>query len=624
MIEQPALPGMDDKFDEEASHYPLMRFPRKSMQSVYAIKRLWLRRMKGFEEFEVSFSDFNVLVGPNNCGKSTLLQAVDLCFRLMQYHVEFQKGTLVEPRAGRRLLEEMLPVANQTDFWFNGRTRLGNERIPVTIGIELQDGPQFEFEIKRLWGGINSRMTELPEGMSEDKVKSILSQRPILVPSSFGVVKREEFRTPARIEMLSLTGHHNEILRNNLRTLSNESPEAYEELQEQLERHFGGTIGEIDFRLEEDQYIDLLYREEGHEHDVFSAGGGFLQVLQMLTYLYLRPGIVLLDEPDSHLHSSLQRLVVDLLDSLNRHDKVQVIIATHSKEIINYVDASYILPVSRENKVAHALEHHSSVLPILQDLGAVDNADLAALTASKRCVFVEGPSDKKMLARYAARINSTTFEGKSHVVAIPMTGIDHPERYVGLDIFEKFVGSPIRAMIIRDRDGLPDELVNEIREYIERQNRKVIVLSKTHIENYLLIPRVIWRVVCDKLHRRNKDDVPDFDQVESEIEQVVDDLRTDTFDSIARQIDKHFSTYRGKHLDPKACNQRARCFLKKNWNMLDDKLSIVLGKEALKAIRRRIQEEWGITFTDSDLIKAMDEDDIPADIKEIITQLEAL
>ena len=625
MSEQYSLPGFDDELDGGVSHRPLMAFPRQAEQPGCSVRRLWLRNLKGFEELEVKFSDFNVFVGPNNCGKSTLLQSIDLCFRLIQYHVEFQRGFLTKPRAGRRIIEEMLPVADPEDFWFERRIRVGNERIPVVIGVELQGDYQFEFEIRRLWGGLNSRMTRLPEGLAEETVRAILARRPTLVPSSFGVVKREEFRTPARIEVLSLTGHHNEVLRNHLRDLLIKSPEVYEGLQRYLQRHFGGTIGQVEFSFDEDQYITVAYREGGHKHDVFSAGGGFLQVLQVLTHLYLQtPGIVLLDEPDAHLHSSLQRLVIDLLSSLNRQEGVQVILATHSKDIINYVDASHILPISREQKTAFPLEHHSSVLPILQDLGAIDNADLAALIASKRCVFVEGRSDKKTLARFAAKLNSTVFEGHTQVVTIPMMGVDHPERYVGLDVFESFVGTPIRALIVRDRDGLPDNLVDEIRGYVAQQNRDVVVLSKTHIENYLLVPNVIWRSICDKLRQRDAEELPGLEQIESEIEQVVDSLRDATFDSIARQIDKHHCTYHDKHLDPIQLNQQARAFLVDTWKTLDEKLSVVLGKAALKAIRQRVQEVWGVTFTDSRLIEAMEDNEVDPDIKEIIARLEEL
>jgi len=617
----------DDLLDEDASYEPLMAFPRRSADPTPFVERLRVKNLKGLLDLEVEFDKFNVLVGSNNCGKSTILQAIDLSFRLMQYHVEFQRSVLAKPRAGRRVVDEMLPVADPKDFWFERRIRVGNERIPVTIGVDLKGGLQFTFEIRRLWGGTNSRMIQFPQGLEEELMRDILARRPALIPASVGVVTREEYRTPARLELLSMTGHHTEVLRNYLVELSTQDPERFRRLQDDLRRLFDGTIQKVNFDSKSDQYISVRYREGGAEHDIFSAGGGFLQVLQILTYLLLqRPGIVLLDEPDAHLHSSMQMLVVDLLQGLSNTQGVQVILATHSKEIINYVDPSHILPISRDLRNARSLERHASVLPILQDLGAIDNADLAALVVSSRCVFVEGKDDRKLLAHFAARLGSTVFQGQSRVVVILAEGVDRPEKYVGLDVFEGFVGNPIRALIIRDRDGLPDGLVQEIRDYAAQRNRKVVCLSKTHLENYLLLPSVIWRVIREGLrHRAMKDErLPTEEEVTEIIEQAVDSLRDQTFDNIGIQIDKHNVAYHGKHLDHSRVNKEARRFLEAQWQTLSGKLSIVLGKEALKAIRRDVERNWGVSFSNHRLVEAMTDEEIPPEIKEIIATLEVL
>jgi energy-coupling factor transporter ATP-binding protein EcfA2 len=625
--ESAQLKMFSDEEIESTSYGALLAYPRQAQEPAPFIKRLWIRNLKGFENLEIQFAKFNVLVGPNNCGKSTILQAIDLCFRLIQFHAEYQRDVLVKPRAGKRVLDEMLPVADPEDFWFRRRTRVSSsERIPVTIGVELEGKIEFEFEIRRLWGTQNSRMTRFPEGLSEKQVRSILARRPTLVPSSVGVVAHEEWRAPARLELLSLTGHHNEVLRNNLSLLSQRDPSIFQGLQDDLRRHFGGTVCPVSFDLQSDQYITVNYEEHDSTHDIFSAGGGFLQILQLLTYLYLQtPGIALLDEPDAHLHSSLQRLVIDLLDDLNKRQKIQIVIATHSKEIINYVDASWILPISRNLPTANPLEHHASVLPILQDLGAIDNSDLAALISSKRCVFVEGATDKTLLAHFAAKLKSTVFEGQSQVVVIPTEGIDHPGKYISLDIFERVVGKPISAMIIRDSDGLPDDLIQEIRAG-STQRRLIVCLSKTHIENYLLLPSVIWRVICEELRRRGtpENDLPSEKQVENEIEGVVNSLYDQTFDSIAAQVDKHHVVYRQKHLDASEPNRITRAFLSEHWKTFSGKLSVVIGKEALRAIRRRAQELWKVSFSNIRLVEAFADDEIAPEIKSIITKLEAL
>jgi energy-coupling factor transporter ATP-binding protein EcfA2 len=613
--------------EEVASLEALTAFPRGAGESPSSIARLWLANMKGFSELEVTFSDFNVLVGPNNCGKSTVLQAIDLCFRLLAFHAEFRGGILARPKAGRRILDSMLPVATSEDFWFGGVTRAKNERVPVTVGMELSEGHQFQFEVRTLWGGLNSRMTKSPDDLPEDKARAILARRPTLIPYSVGVVTQEEYRAPARLEMLSVTGHRNEVLRNFIRELSVRNRSSFVSLQETLAKHFGASIADVVFSIERDQHVGVKYKDGDITHDIFSVGGGFLQVLQLLTYLYLQtPGIALLDEPDAHLHSSMQRLVVDILESLNKTERIQVIVATHSKEIINYVDASHILPISRGEKVAKSLESHASVLPILQDMGSIDNVDLAALVASKRCFFVEGKTDKKYFARFAARLGSTVFEGQSQVVSIPTEGVDNPERLISLEILEQVVGAKLSSVIIRDRDGLPEKFVQEIISVAKERKRNVVVLDRTQIENYVLIPSAIARVVREEMEKRGvpSEAMPSDADVVALLEDILDGLKDDTLDNTATHIQQHSAAYQSKHLDPKTLNQMARAYIDEEWKTLGGKIRIVEGKKALRNLRTRIQEDWKVAFTDVRVIEAMTEQEMPEEVGGIVRLLESL
>lgn len=287
----------------------LLRFPRGNSGMCASVRKLWVQRMKGIKQVELELGQFNVLVGANNSGKSTILQAIDLAFRLANYHAEFKQGELVLPAQGRRLPDEMMPVADVVDFWYARQTREQNKRLPVVLGLLVDLGDEgeleLEFEIRRMWGGTNSKLVRLSEGISEDAFGAILARRPILIPASSGMVTREEWRTPARLEVLSLTGRHNETLRNLLLKLS-ENQAALESLQEVLDRHFGAQIRVADFNFTTDQFITAQYQQIGLVHDLFSAGGGSQQIVQILVYLLLySPGIALLDEPDAHLNSSM-------------------------------------------------------------------------------------------------------------------------------------------------------------------------------------------------------------------------------------------------------------------------------------------------------------------------------
>ena len=107
----------------------------------------------------------------------------------------------------------------------------------------------------------------------------------------------------------------------------------------------------IDFDEVTDRYITVTYREEGHskDFDIFSGGSGFQQFLYLFGFILLRrPTVIMLDEPDAHLHGSLQAVLLDELKRLVEQDR-QVLFATHSRELITRVSprASYLWTMAR-------------------------------------------------------------------------------------------------------------------------------------------------------------------------------------------------------------------------------------------------------------------------------------
>ncbi|MGH2429402.1 MAG: AAA family ATPase [Candidatus Limnocylindria bacterium] len=119
-IEVPAPVALDQVADQPA-HDPLR------------LRRLWFRNFKTFESFEVELGEFNVLAGPNNAGKSSLLHGADLLFRLIDLHRE--AGHLA---SGRNVPPNILPVAVLRDLWFRQRYRQQNRFVPATVGVSLR------------------------------------------------------------------------------------------------------------------------------------------------------------------------------------------------------------------------------------------------------------------------------------------------------------------------------------------------------------------------------------------------------------------------------------------------------------------------------------------------------
>ena len=129
---------------------------------------------------------------------------------------------------------------------------------------------------------------------------------------------QEERKTPVIIEDALARGRVNSVIRNLLLNLKHEKREHL--LTDVLRRVFPSlTKIAIQFDEANDRYISFTYREEGRskEFDVFMSGSGFQQFVYLFGFIHLRePTVILLDEPDAHLHGSLQTALLSELRQL--------------------------------------------------------------------------------------------------------------------------------------------------------------------------------------------------------------------------------------------------------------------------------------------------------------------
>jgi predicted ATPase len=371
LFEDPTGDGLADALVEP---------PPASDEAAPRIRLVRFSNFKSFDHFEVSLGNFNVVAGANNAGKSTLLQGIDLLYTLLKLHQE--RGQLAKARL---VSPALLPVATGRDMFFRQVWRRSNVYVEASIGAEFADGSTIDFGLRYMFGNINSRVLE-NRGLEGTRLQALLARAAVWVPSAVGIVRDEEYRPPARQRGLVAAGRHNEVLRNTLVELRQNSEQRYGLLQSILRERFSAAVGEATFDPDLDQFVHGTYNaDDGVEHDLYSAGSGFIQVLQMLAFVLARDaGVVLLDEPDAHLHSSLQRVVVEILDEISRDAGFQVLIATHSKEIINFVDPSRLILIEAGQGTAGLVSTDVTPVTVLKTLGAIDNVDAFALVRNRK------------------------------------------------------------------------------------------------------------------------------------------------------------------------------------------------------------------------------------------------
>lgn len=145
---------------------------------------------------------------------------------------------------------------------------------------------------------------------------------------------------------------------------------------------------------------------DGEERSLGDLGTGLEQLLMVGLASMGFPGkLVLIDEPELHLHPRAQkRMMKYLSDNVD----AQFVIATHSSAILDAVEAD-IIHISRSGarSKTHTIASAGDRYRAVRDLGHTPSE----LVLSRFVIWVEGPSDRIYLNYWINRTNSDLVEG---------------------------------------------------------------------------------------------------------------------------------------------------------------------------------------------------------------------
>jgi predicted ATP-dependent endonuclease of OLD family len=155
----------------------------------------------------------------------------------------------------------------------------------------------------------------------------------------------------------------------------------------------------------------------------------------------------LIDEPDIYLHSDLQRQLLTLLRNLGP----DILIATHSMEIITEAETDDIVLINKRRPRGRRIQHPSQLQEVFAALGSNLNPILTQLAKTRRVLFVEG-KDFQILGKLARKLGFETVGNRSDFAVVPVEGFN-PERIRSLKIgMEATLGGNVLAAAILDRD----------------------------------------------------------------------------------------------------------------------------------------------------------------------------
>ena len=604
------------------------------------LKKLSLNRFCGFSAFEVEFQPFTVLVGPNNGGKSTILRAIKLAYNavdislapfqeavrnyeqqlqnlLKKQQVEIQQARQNSPESvqahEKKHRAEVAAHQKRRPDWLcdlSTLVKLQYVRDPLQLHFGHQTNEPWTIKLSLKAGesvtdvsvsghpqrgvvlSANRDETAFWNLLARDRSKlletlhsfgcSLVEPTPVLVPS-------EESLPWPQMQQHIVNGKAYQVWRNQLHWLyEGTAADAHQKVAGRVQEWLNNVRPNVPSRTRDTRpRVAVTYQEAGAEFELAESGAGLRTLLGTTAWVELGPeGILLFDEPDAHLHSSLQRQVAEFLEA-SAIPARQIIVATHAPDMIDQISVDSIVWVDRLEPSARVCDDASKALV---DLGALTHAEAINLLDARAILYFESKTDRKVLQGLMATCGKQPLLSVCQVVDLVGIGDASHLSHV-LRLLEKHHKRKIAGIVIRDADYTSDTSKEPEGALL------TCALPCKEIENLLLLqPKAIAAAANKALTKRRERtaEATAGPSVES-IEQFIDTATEEQ--DVRNAVENRWIVSRQKlEGSDSGVLSRIRVDFEKKWQDAATRRRICPGKKVLKRVKRWLQEEYRISF----------------------------
>lgn len=560
------------------------------------IDSIYIENYRGFKKHTLKFKDLTLMVGKNNAGKSTVIEILriasviikkykNLSFKdvpswIKDLHTEESKFRIkgVSPE-----IKKVIRQYNSIPYRYEG--------VPYAK-IKFLDKSSIE-----IFYGENEAIFALLRKTNNELIKTKSSAIHYDFPEiatlpQIGPLNLEEKilqdETIKRAELLSTTSLH---FRNKLFNNMNLLPE-YKEL---VQKSWPGlTIYNVE---NNDGNLTLLLRENDFTAEIGSMGHGIQMWMQILWFIYneRKSSTLIIDEPDVYLHADLQNKLYEILLKTNK----QIILSSHSFEFISKTDPKNVLIIQKDKFRSKYANDNPTVQNIIDDIGYSSNLEFIKFSHCKKCLYLEGDDDK-ILSCFAKTLE---YENYNEIPIIKIGGKSQWKKVLGAnEITKRSSGNCIQTYCILDKDYSKEEENIRLKEEANENGINLIIWESKEIENYLINPNVIHRIINKEINI-TKDSIVEL------IEEILNKNKINIISQFGQKIQNE-----DKSLGYVAITKRATEIVESHWNTLEEKIKICSGKELLKTIKSEVQNKYQISFSNIKLAKSFKQNEIATDI----------
>ncbi len=583
------------------------------MGSDESITSVQFRNFKAFEDFSISLDRMNILVGPNNSGKSTVIGA----FRVLS--MGLRRAATRNPELlgtrdtslGYRIPRALLPITlenAQTDY----------QDVEATVTFRLSNGNRLRLAFNK----DDEDCILYPvtaEGETVTRAAAFKREFPIsllVVPVLGPLENREQIVAKETVDQ-NLATHR---ASRNFRNYWYKYPDDFEAFRQQVIATWPG----MDIRppeLAADRRLSMFCLEDRITRELYWTGYGFQVWCQLLSHIFRSQdrSMLIIDEPDIYLHANPQRQLLSILKASGP----DVLMATHSSEIVAEANANDILVIDKTQRSAKRVRSPEGIQTTLGSLGSIHTVTMTNIAQTRRVLYIEG-EDFQILRRFARRLGLSELGAGVGIAPFPLGGFPSIQRIkaVTLGVSESIGGSMLFAGVF-DRDFRPDEEIDELLKGFGSELELPLILERKEIENYLLVPTALDKTLTRLLEeraRRSGESVSAIRPISEFLQEITEPMKTEVqAQYIAKRVE--FFAHTGR--DASTISREAIEIFDRKWNNDQLRLHIVPGKSVLSELFSRVQSEYKVNLTPAKIIEQFRASDIPWDLSQTLRSVDS-
>lgn len=564
------------------------------------LQKLVIKNFRCYVDSTITFNGTSILVGKNNAGKSTMIEALKIISSVTRKYraLRFTAPPSWIPRVDTYGVSPNVENMNISDRGiFN---MYGNP--PAIIEASFINGTA----VKAYVGEGLSIFAILydEEGcpiQSSREAKLVNIPLIEVLPQITAVLDTEKVIKKTTVDGNRSTRLASRNFRNQLFYYSEAFP-AFKDLVESTWEEL--RVNPIESYFADDgRILQFFVRVRDFEAEIGWMGHGLQMWVQTMWFISQCPreAIVVLDEPDVYMHADLQRRLIRLITPMF----TQLIVATHSLEIIEEVSSDCIIPIDSHKKHLKPMGEESALHSLSEELGSPLNIDLARIFISNRFIVWDGDeSDRTILSVF----QSVLYPQDLHPI------ITFPKSYVdGWDGWEKAItvkdvfslnGIHVQLYYIFNSGYHTLEQINNRQEDARKRKMNLHIWMRNEIDNYAINTNVI----CRYLEATSRKERVTTQMVVDKIFEIIKTMKDEVFANISSEVNEKSGVNKMGVLDETDLR-------------IDEPLNIISGKKFFALLSEWTHATYGVNISARQLIPYFHSSEVPTEIRTVIDSI---